>query len=68
MTDPTVDAVPDADLAEQSTPAYPSDDDYEPDPTVTATDHEAAEADLIEQAIPAPLPDDDYTEPAEPGY
>ncbi len=71
MTDPiiaTIDTVPEADLAEQSTPAYPSDDDYEPDLPVTVSDHEATEADVLDQAISAPLPDDDYAETAESDY
>lgn len=65
MTDETVntiDTVPEADFAEQSTPAYPGDDELEPEQP--ATDREAAEADVIEQSIPVPL-DEDYGETAE---
>lgn len=57
----TTDAVPEADLAEQSIAAYPTDDELEPELPTTA-DRDATEADVLEQSIPVPL-EDDYTEP-----
>ncbi|GAA5101044.1 hypothetical protein [Nocardia iowensis] len=70
-----IDEVPEADLAEQSIPAYPNDPTY-PDDTPDrdgAIDQEIAEnadrdvwsadpADVLEQAIPVPL--DDEPDPA----
>ncbi len=59
----TDDIVPDADLAEQSVPAYPDLADellvgtYSAGIAVGAT--EAAEADVLEQSIPVPM-DEDY--------
>ncbi|MBL1075643.1 hypothetical protein JK358_14705 [Nocardia sp. 2] len=69
MTEPSIDAVPEADLVEQHTPAYPdpeepagSDSELTPLPEGD-NGWTASEADLIEQAIPVPL-DDDYDESA----
>ncbi|MFE9578826.1 hypothetical protein ACFYO1_20765 [Nocardia sp. NPDC006044] len=56
-------AVPEADLAEQSIPAYPNADEYADDrsdqdgPEVAET-WEADPADVIEQSITVPLDDD----------
>jgi hypothetical protein len=60
----TADAVPEADLAEQTTAAYPTDDELEPE-LPTAADREAAEADVLEQSIAVPY-EDDYADTAEP--
>ncbi|MFR9753325.1 hypothetical protein ACL02S_20140 [Nocardia sp. 004] len=69
MTDPLADAIPEADLAEQSTPAYPDDTvlpDDRPEPgegvgrAVDASSAlEANPADVVEQSIPVPLLDDE---------
>ncbi len=70
MTDPTIaaiDTVPEADLAEQSVPAYLDEDEVEPEFPTTAADREAAEADVIEQAIPVPF-EDDYDENSDIEY
>lgn len=68
MIDRSTDAVPEADLAEQSIPAYPDEPEYpddalEPDDSVeravTERDEWSADpADVAEQAIPVPLDDD----------
>ncbi|MEU4340386.1 hypothetical protein AB0H00_03790 [Nocardia sp. NPDC023852] len=68
MIDRSTDAVPEADLAEQSIPAYPDqpvylDDTPEPDDSVERAVIERDEwsanpADVAEQAIPVPLDDD----------
>ncbi|MBF6464409.1 hypothetical protein IU427_04340 [Nocardia beijingensis] len=68
MSDPLADAVPEADLAEQSVPAYPeepvlADDLPEQDDTVgrAALERDVLEAnpaDVMEQSIPVPLDDD----------
>ncbi|WP_227997205.1 hypothetical protein [Nocardia australiensis] len=52
--------VPEADLAEQSIPAYP-DDDTDEQELAAAVDREASSAnlaDVVEQSIPVPLDDD----------
>ncbi|MFC9436798.1 hypothetical protein [Nocardia sp. NPDC057030] len=52
--------VPEADLAEQSIPAYPSADEYtddRDDPDIAQT-WEADPADVIEQSITVPLDDE----------
>ncbi|NNH75398.1 hypothetical protein HLB23_37070 [Nocardia uniformis] len=75
MTDRSIDAVPEADLIEQTVPAYPEnpvdDPEAEADTAVTLPDDErsweADEADVIEQSIPVPL-DDDYDEGADSEY
>jgi hypothetical protein len=54
MTD---DEAPDADVAEQSTPANPLDEDTPPDPS---HDPEAAEWDRLEQAQVVDLDDEPY--------
>ncbi|MEV6556161.1 hypothetical protein AB0M22_10650 [Nocardia sp. NPDC051756] len=60
-------AVPEADLAEQSIPAYPNDLEYaddrsdQDDPAIAET-WNAAEADVIEQSIAVPF--DDEPDPA----
>ncbi|MBU3060862.1 hypothetical protein KO481_04890 [Nocardia sp. NEAU-G5] len=59
----TIDAVPEADLAEQSIAAYPNDDELEPELPIAA-DREAAEADVLEQSIAVPY-EDDYAEPTD---
>lgn len=71
MTDRIIDAldaVPEADLIEQTVPAYPEnvdDPEAEADSEVTLPDDahswNADEADVIEQSIPVPL-DDEYDE------
>ncbi|MFI6868073.1 hypothetical protein [Nocardia sp. NPDC050406] len=67
MTDRITDAVPEADLIEQTVPAYPEgvdDPEAEADEAVlpgTAQSWGADEADVIEQSIPVPL-DDEYDE------
>jgi hypothetical protein len=59
-----VDEVPEADLAEQSIPAYPDDPDADTDieqEIAVAVDRDAlnaSPADVIEQSIPVPLDDD----------
>jgi hypothetical protein len=56
-----VDEVPEADLVEQSIPAYPDDPDADTDieqEIGVAVDREADAADVIEQSIPVPLDDD----------
>ena len=60
----TVDTVPEADFAEQSVMAYPSDDELESELPTVAADREATEADVLEQSIPV-LFDDDYTDTAD---
>lgn len=56
-------AVPEADLAEQSIPAYPSDTEYaddrsdQDDPEIAET-WNADAADVIEQSIPVPFDDE----------
>ncbi|MEU8896612.1 hypothetical protein [Nocardia sp. NPDC048505] len=63
----TMDEVPEADLAEQSVPAYP-------DPAAQLSDREVAEhvdrdafsaneADVVEQSIAVPLDDEDRGDP-----
>lgn len=71
MTDRTtdaMDAVPEADLIDQTVPAYPEgvDDpeaEVDTEDTLPRTDQawSADEADVIEQSIPVPL-DDEYIE------
>ncbi|UAK33424.1 hypothetical protein K8O92_05510 [Nocardia asteroides] len=67
MSDPLADAVPEADLAEQSVPAYPeepvlADDLPEEDVVERAIlerdSLEANPADVIEQSIAVPIDDD----------
>ncbi|MFI5541415.1 hypothetical protein ACIA5H_34040 [Nocardia sp. NPDC051900] len=67
MSDPLADAIPEADLAEQSVPAYPEEpvlaDEPEQDEAVgRATPErdtfEANPADVIEQSIAVPLDDE----------
>ncbi|MQY18283.1 hypothetical protein [Nocardia macrotermitis] len=60
----TIDDVPEADRAEQSVPAYRTDDAPEPEFPTAAADREADEADIIEQTLEVPL-DDDYAENSE---
>ncbi len=69
MTDhiAAIDDVPEADLAEQSAPAYREDEESAPELPSTAADREAAEADVIEQALEVPL-DDDYVEESDSEY
>ncbi|MEV6767766.1 hypothetical protein AB0N05_03960 [Nocardia sp. NPDC051030] len=73
MIDRTTDAVPEADLAEQSVPANPNDqlDDTVESPIREVPEGDsgwtADEGDLIEQSIPVPM-DDDYTETADSDY
>ncbi|MGW4088225.1 hypothetical protein [Nocardia sp. NPDC004750] len=67
MSDPLADAIPEADLAEQSIPAYPEepvlDDEPEEDEAVVRATlerdtFEANPADVIEQSIPVPIDDE----------
>ncbi|WP_280247525.1 hypothetical protein [Nocardia abscessus] len=68
MSDPLADAIPEADLAEQSVPAYPeqpvpADELAEQEDTVGRAILErdileANPADVIEQSIPVPIDDD----------
>ncbi|MGQ4617766.1 hypothetical protein [Nocardia sp. R7R-8] len=68
MSDPLADAVPEADLAEQSVPAYPeepvlADDSPEQEDAVARATlerdiFEANPADVIEQSIVVPIDDD----------
>ncbi|WP_040783855.1 hypothetical protein [Nocardia pneumoniae] len=68
MTDPLADAVPEADLAEQSIPAYPEEPvlpDDVPEGEETAERavierdvFDANPADVFEQSIPVPLDDE----------
>ncbi|WP_067896561.1 hypothetical protein [Nocardia vaccinii] len=69
MTDhiAAIDDVPEADLAEQSAPAYLEDDESAPEFPPTTADREAAEADVIEQTLEVPL-DDDYAEESDSEY
>ncbi|MFF0489669.1 hypothetical protein ACFYTQ_11680 [Nocardia sp. NPDC004068] len=65
MTDPIVDAVPEADYVEQAVPVDPDDDGDDlalpPEPAL-----EAPEADVFEQSREVPL-DDEYPD-TEPEY
>ncbi|WP_330233195.1 hypothetical protein OHA40_12415 [Nocardia sp. NBC_00508] len=64
MTDPLADAVPEADLAEQSIPAYPEEPvlpDDAPEENVERVERDvwdANPADVVEQSIPVPLDDE----------
>ncbi|MFJ9367699.1 hypothetical protein ACIRRA_25215 [Nocardia sp. NPDC101769] len=71
-----IDAVPEADYVEQSTPAYAADEvnseTPESDSEITSLPADdngwtASEGDLVEQAIPVPL-DDDYDDEAGSRY
>ncbi|MFQ6398493.1 hypothetical protein ACLMAJ_34265 [Nocardia sp. KC 131] len=64
-----IDMVPEADLVEQSVPAYPDDDVEETDEKeiAAAVDRDALSADpadVIEQSIPEPLDNDHQFGPA----
>ncbi|MEU2092755.1 hypothetical protein [Nocardia beijingensis] len=71
MSDPLADAVPEADLAEQSVPAYPEEpvladdlpeqdeqDEFVGRATLERGTFEANPADVIEQSIAVPIDDD----------
>ena len=60
----TIDTVPEADFAEQSIPAYPGDEELEPELPAATADREATEVDVLEQSIPV-LFDDGYTDTAD---
>ncbi|MEU7633975.1 hypothetical protein AB0C34_29050 [Nocardia sp. NPDC049220] len=68
MTDPITDAVPEADLAEQSVLAYPDEpvtlddvpgpDDSDEFALIERNEWDANPADVVEQLIPVPLDDE----------
>ncbi|KUH93327.1 hypothetical protein [Mycobacterium sp. IS-3022] len=55
-------AIPEADVAEQSIPVDPAEQDTSLDASAvsTARTWDADEADLIDQSIEVPIPDDDF--------
>ncbi|MFE7800657.1 hypothetical protein [Nocardia sp. NPDC057440] len=68
-TSRAMDVVPEADLAEQSMPAYPDEivDETDEQEIAAAVDRDALSADpadIVEQLIPVPLDDDHDTGPA----